>query len=311
MILAAGLGTRLFPMTRALPKPLVPVAGVAVIVRLLRHLRGSGICEIVINTHHLGDMLEESLGDGSSHGVCIAYSRERELLGTGGGVRRALPLLGDQTFAVFNADALFLPDLQAMLANHRASGALATLVVREDADAEKYGAVGVDEQGRVRYLLGSGMRTPNARSYMFTGTHVLEPDIASHLPESGCIVRGAYQPLVESGAAIGGLVHGGTFFDLGTPARYLEANIAVVTGRAPIPEYRPSELGVYIGQSVSVAAGCSIGRGAVLCDGSALAGGVSVERCVLMPGARATENLKDAILMADGTLIQPQDRERS
>jgi NDP-sugar pyrophosphorylase family protein len=311
MILAAGLGTRLSPMTQTLPKPLVPVAGVPVIVRLLRHLCSSGIREIVINTHHLGDMLEQSLGDGSSHGVCIAYSRETELLGTGGGIRRALSLLGDQTFAVFNADALFLPDLEAMLARHRATGALATLVVREDADAEQYGAVGVDEQGRVRYLLGNGARTPDARSYMFTGTHVLEPDIAPYLPESGCIVRLTYQRLIESGAAMGGLVHGGTFFDLGTPARYLEANIAVVTGWAIIPEYRPNERGVHIGQNVSVAAGCRIGRGAVLCNGSSVVAGVSLERCVLMPGARATADLKDAILLADGTVIQPQACERS
>lgn len=304
MILAAGLGTRLAPLTTLLPKPLVPVAGIPNIVRLLRHLRTSGVCDVVINTHHLAEVLESTLGNGSAFGVSIVYSREDDLLGTGGGIKRALPLLGDETFVVLNGDALFLPDLGAMVETHRRAEVIATLVVRQDDDAERHGAVGVDNTGRVRYLLGSGERTSESRSYMFTGAHVLEPAIGAYLPDSGCIVRRTYQPLVEARAALCGHVHGGAFFDLGTVQRYLAANLAVVTGRATIPGYSPSDLQTYVGQRVSLGPGCHLGLGTVLCDDSAVADGVKLERCVVLPGATATHDLCDAVLMASGAVLR-------
>jgi NDP-sugar pyrophosphorylase family protein len=304
MILAAGLGTRLSPITDAHPKALVPVAGVPNIVRLLVHLRESGIAEIVINTHHLAEVLQAVLGDGSAHGVAIAYSHEKELLGTGGAIKRALPLLGSETFVVLNGDALFLPDLRSILAAHRKANAMATLVVRENPSEASFEPVRVDAQGRIRSVLHSGARTPNTRSTMFTGTHILERSIAEHLPDSGCIVRTTYVKLVDAGAHLQGYLHGGAFFDLGTPSRLLQANCAIATGQARIPGYEPSELGVHIGRDVVLGQGCRIGKGTVLCDGAVVENGVSLERCLLMPGAIARGDLCDAILMSDGTVVQ-------
>ena len=107
MILAAGLGTRLRPLTDTVPKPLLPVAGTPAVVRLMRWLRGAGIREIVINLHHLPDRIEDALGNGDLFDVDIVYSREPELLGTGGGIKKALTLLGDGPFLVINGDVVF------------------------------------------------------------------------------------------------------------------------------------------------------------------------------------------------------------
>ena len=152
MILAAGLGTRLKPITDHLPKPLVPVVGVPNIVRLIAHLKRFDITEIVINTHYLPEIIENALGDGARHGVGIVYSRETEILGTGGGIKRALPHLGDETFVVINGDSLFTPDISRAVRMHKKQKALATLLVGEDPESDKYGAVGLDRDGRIRKL---------------------------------------------------------------------------------------------------------------------------------------------------------------
>ncbi|MBW2277833.1 MAG: NDP-sugar synthase, partial [Deltaproteobacteria bacterium] len=250
MILAAGFGTRLRPLTEKVPKPLVPVVGKPNIVRTIEHLRGFGVTEIVINLHHLPQAIREALGDGAAWGVSIAYSAEPRILGTGGGIKQALPLLGDETFLVVNGDALFAPDIDAALRAHRRHGALATLVLREDPEADNFGAVGLDDSDRVRRLVWAGDPESGPRSLMFTGVHLLEPAIASRLPDDGCIVRQTYAPLVEDGAPVFGTTDDGYFCDLGTPQRYLEANLTLVTGREHLPRLEPPQDGIYLGSDV-------------------------------------------------------------
>ena len=104
MILAAGKGTRLAPLTDTTPKPLLPVKGVPLILRLIEKLRLGGISEVVVNTYHLGNQIEALLGDGANLGVSVTYSREQTLLETGGGIKLALPLLAEDTFILCNAD---------------------------------------------------------------------------------------------------------------------------------------------------------------------------------------------------------------
>ena len=104
MILAAGRGERLMPLTERMPKPMIPVAGEPLIVHQLRWLRRAGIEEVVINLHHLGEHLEGHVGSGRDLGMQVRYSRESTLLGTGGGIKAALPLLGDDAFLVLNGD---------------------------------------------------------------------------------------------------------------------------------------------------------------------------------------------------------------
>ncbi len=304
MILAAGLGNRLKPITDELPKPLVPVVGIPNIARLIAHLKRSGISEIVINNHHLPDLLEQTLGDGSRYGVAIAYSAEKELLGTGGGIKRALPLLGDRTFIVINGDALFAPDISKAVELHKKRNSLATLLVREDPESDTYGAVGLDESGQIRKLVWAGDERLVAKSYMFTGVHILEPGIGRHLPEQGCIVRKTYIPLLEQGHPLTGLPTDGYFCDLGTPERFLQANIGLVTGRIEIPGYHAEESGIYVGKHVTLGKNCRLKPGTVICDHAEIAANIAIERAVVFPGAKVNRSIENAIVTPKGTVLK-------
>jgi len=304
MILAAGLGTRLRPITDGLPKPLVPVAGRPNIERIIEHLKRHGITEIVINLHHLAGTLRRALSDGSALGVSIEYSLEEgEILGTGGGIRRAAPMLGRETFVVVNGDVLFTPDIGRALAVHRERGALATLVVREDPRSEELGPVGLDDAGRVRRLVSAGTAALGPRTHMFTGVHVIEPALLAHLPEKGCIVRGTYMPMVEAGGPIQAVPDRGYFCDLGTPSSLLEANSALVTGRARIDGFAPPADGRYVSPLASLGAGCTVSKGTVICDRARIAPGVSVARCLVMAGASVDADVAGSIICPDGLIL--------
>ena len=153
MLFAAGLGTRLRPLTDSLPKCLVPVNGRPMIDYPLLLLRHYGIHEIVVNVHHFADRVEAYLGDGSGFGVEIAYSREETLLDTGGGLLGARRFLDDGTFVVVNSDVLIDLRLDAVLRFHRERQAAATLVLRKDPAADAYGSIWTDARGIIQRFL--------------------------------------------------------------------------------------------------------------------------------------------------------------
>ena len=139
MVFAAGFGQRLRPVTNHLPKALVPLRGRPMIEYPLRLLAHSGITEVIINLHHLGSKIEAALGAGERLGLRIRYLKEQELLDTGGGLYRARKLLEDDTFLVINSDVLIDLPLKDLVAYHRRKHAAATLVLREDDQAEQFG----------------------------------------------------------------------------------------------------------------------------------------------------------------------------
>jgi NDP-sugar pyrophosphorylase family protein len=234
MVLAAGLGTRLRPLTDRVPKPLVEIGGRPMIEYPLRLLAAAGVELVIVNLHHLGDQVRAVLGDGSRYGLRIEYSPEDPILDTGGGVARARPLLGDEPFVLANCDALLDVDLAAVWRLHDERGALATLVVRSDPDAERYGALDLDATGRVRRFLGRppDVAAPLVRR-MFCGVHVISPEIFEHLPSQPVfsITRDVYRPLVEAGAPVFGYDHPGYWRDLGTPESLTEARADLESGR--------------------------------------------------------------------------------
>ncbi len=299
MILAAGLGTRLWPLSDELPKPLLPVADIPLVRWALGLLRRAGIDDTVVNLHHHGDAIAAELGDE------VRYSREETILGTGGGIRRALPLLDDGgPFVVVNGKIVCDIDLAAVLAAHRASGAAATLVVRPDADARRWGAIDAPaDGGPIRALLGEG-------PFMFTGVHVLEPALVARLPddsEARCIVRQGYLPWLAQGVRLHAFVHRGYFMEHSTPERYLAGNVNVLRGAVgpgydgvdPRAEVHPSariEPPVRIGPGASVGAGAAIGPDAVVGRGARIAAGVRIIRAVVWPDARVDADATSAIV---------------
>ena len=238
IVLAAGLGTRLRPATDTTPKPLLAIGARPMIEYPIRMLAAAGVEDIVVNLHHLGDRIRTALGDGAAFGVRIRYSPEDPILDTGGAIARARRLLRDEPFAVANCDTLADPDLAGMAELHEARGALATLLVRADPDAERYGALDLDSSGRVRRFLGeptTPLAEPLARR-MFCGVHVLSPEIFSRMPSDGVfsITRDVYKPLIARGARdelILGFDHAGYWRDLGTPQSLDDARGDVAAGR--------------------------------------------------------------------------------
>ncbi|MGH7827925.1 MAG: nucleotidyltransferase family protein [Candidatus Binatia bacterium] len=242
MVLAAGRGTRLWPATEQIPKALVAVAGRPMIDYSLLLLRHYGISEIIINLHHLGDQIEAYLGNGKKIGLRITYSRELELLDTGGGLLKAKPFLADGTFIVINTDVLIDLPLTDLLAFHREKTAAATLVLRSDQGADQYGSMDIDADGRLRRFLDTTIPAKSSGAItklMFTGVQVLEPNIFDYMSPAATLekfstTKDTYPRMLTEGAALYGFRFEGFWRDLGTTARIKEAEESLARGQATL-----------------------------------------------------------------------------
>ena len=220
MVLAAGFGKCLAPITHATPKPLVPVAGRPLLDRLLEFLRAGGIEEVVINLHHLGHRIEEHVGDGRRFGLRVRYSPEDPILDTGGGIKNAETLLAGEPFVVANGDSLLEIRLRDLLEWHRARGGVATLMVRPDPDTAAYGLVELDDADRVRRIVGlPASAAPGTRGFMFPGLHVLEPEIFRWMDAGGVfsITRVTYPRMIAAGLPVFGCVTQARWITIDTP----------------------------------------------------------------------------------------------
>ncbi|MCB9591642.1 MAG: NDP-sugar synthase [Sandaracinaceae bacterium] len=281
MVFAAGLGTRLRPLTDRLPKPVVPLMNRPLAAYSLERLARAGVTRCAINTHHLAEAVPEALAGHVPDSMQVVFSHEEELLGTGGGLRAALERLGptDEPILVMNGDIFFWPDLEAAVALHRSLGAFATMVLRRDPRAHRFGAIEVDPRGRVRRILGTpeGVEGP-LKTHMFTGVHVLSPEVVAALPREGCVIRKGYQAWLAEGRVIGGFADEAPWRDLGTPAEYLRAHLDLLGGSLRWPGLEPG------------------GGDVVLGPGATVDPGVELSRVVVWPGTHVTESARDAIL---------------
>jgi len=233
MILAAGLGTRLRPLTNTIPKPLLPISGTPLIVWNLLLLKRHGFQDVVINLHHLGPMIEQTLGNGSRYGVRIIYSREPVILGTGGGLKQAEPHFSGESVLVLNGDTLVELDLGALCAFHQQRSAAATLVVREDPEAARWGLLEMDSDNRIVRITGNGKAESGPiQPRMFAGIHILHPRLLRDVPkgkESSII--DPYVAAIQRGERVLGFDCEGYWSDIGTPERYAQAEHDASAGR--------------------------------------------------------------------------------
>ncbi len=321
LLLAAGLGTRLGKLSLERPKPLFPVADIPLIRYAIALLRGHGITEIAINLHHQADLITRELGDGRSSGVNIVYSHEPEILGTGGGIfklREFLTQEGHESFFVVNAKILIDVNLAEVRALHERHDAVATLVLKQAADAARWGAIEVDGAERVTRILDEG--TPGEHRSMFTGVHLLTPRFVATLPGgTSDSIRHGYLPALKRGDRICGQLLPGYFHEHSTPERYLEGNWNVLDGRATLG-YPPGQMHgvsasatvaagaelrdpVRIGDGAVVESGARLGPLVVVGHGARVRPGVSLERTVVWPNIDVTSSLSDAIVTPE-TIFQ-------
>lgn len=296
MLLAAGLGERMRPLSELLAKPVLPVLGRPLVHWTLERLRAAGVTDVVVNTHHLPETVRAALGDGRRFGLRLRYSHEPQILGTGGGPRRARAWLGDEPVLVVNGDVLFGFDLRRLVEQHRRSGALVTLALRPNPDPRRYPPVVTDPDGRVLSIRGRPRARRGAAS-LFAGVHVLAPRLYERLSDGPSdVIDALYLPLLEEGALLRGLRPRGAWYDLGRPALYLRAQLELLRRRwrglaspllAPGARVHPQArvLASVLGAGSVVGPGAVV-RGSVLWAGARVGAGARVSGSILAAGAR-------------------------
>lgn len=283
MILCAGLGTRLRPLSGWLAKPMVPIGDAPAVGHIVSRLRALGPLRLVVNVHHRPDDVRAwALRER------VEISVERDLLGTAGGVARAGSLLGDEDVLVWNGDILADLDATKLVAAHEAARAEATLAVVARAVGE--GNVGLGADGRVVRLRGEAFGE-EVRGADFVGVHVLGRALRAKLPERGCLVGDVYIPALRVGGHLASHVITEPFFDIGSVASYAAANRAWLGAR-----------GVGSWRAPDAIASARV-------DGSIVGAGAHVEadavRCVVWPGTRVRERVEGAIVTPYGTVPIP------
>ncbi len=321
MVLCAGLGTRLRPLTERVPKPAVPVCGVPLIRFNLALLAGAGVRRAVVNVHHLPEAMAGAAGGAArAVGIELTMSREPVIAGTGGALREARAALeGAEAILLVNGDVLFDVDLAAAIAAHRASGALATMVLLPMPAGAPYAAVETDAWGAVRRIAGAfGPGGVALSPWHFSGVHVLSPAILARVPAHPfeCdINRHVYPPLMASGA-VRGVVVRGYWNDLGAPRRYLDASADMLAGKVPLARFPgldpfagTREMGprVRAARDANVDPGARLRGPAFIDAGCVVPSGAIVEDAILWPGTvlAAGERVEHAIAAGNQRVPAP------
>jgi len=295
MILAAGFGTRLRPLTQTVPKPMVPVLNRPLLERTIELLRLANIQDIAVNVHHLPDQVIAHFGDGKKFGVNLHFSVEEKILGTAGGIKAVEGFLGDGTFMVINSDIIVDIDLSQVLEFHRERDSCLTLVVREDDSPEKYDPIEIQPDGRIVHFVGaSSMNVPdNTRRVMFTGIQIMEPEIFSRIPEGKFCgtTQDVFPQMIGDGLPVFGYLHRDYWIDMGNREQYLQVHQDALDGKSRLktgliktPDGSSIVAPVIIGEGCSIEPGARIGPYAVLGNGCRVKNNAVVENSVLWNG---------------------------
>ena len=275
MILAAGFGERLWPLTADRTKPALPVLGKPLVGYVAEYLATFGIKDVVVNLHHEPDSVRRALGDGSNFGVHLEYVHEPVILGTSGALDNARAFLDRETFAVVNGKLITNLDLNAALAHHRAQNALATLVLKRNIARERFSMIETHD-GLVTRFAGMPSVTQSFADeppLMFTGIQILEPRIFDYIPRtvfSDTVVK-VYPQAIANGERIVAHVAEGMWFELSTLQRYLDISLALLREQG-----RP----LYAGRNAAIDSGADV-RDSILWDDVSVEGGATVRRAVL------------------------------
>jgi NDP-sugar pyrophosphorylase family protein len=292
LVLAAGLGTRLQPLTYVRAKAAVPVAGVPLVSRILAQLARQGVADCVINLHHLPASITGIVGDGAQHGVRVRYSWEHTVLGSGGGPRYALPLLETDPFLLVNGDTLTDLELAPLVAAHEAWDASVTMAVIPNRHWDRYGGVLVDREGRVEGFTRRGDPRP---SFHFVGLQVVRAEVFAALPDGVFAesIGGVYRDVARRRpGAVRAWVADGAFYDIGSVADYLETVLELAEpgredalGGARLRIAPTASISrTILWDDVSVGEDCVLHE-CVIADGVHVPAGSELTRCAIVPVA--------------------------
>ncbi|HEX8141735.1 MAG TPA: NDP-sugar synthase [Pyrinomonadaceae bacterium] len=302
MILAAGYGTRLWPLTEDRTKPAIPFLGRPLVGYVAEYLGQYGFREVVVNLHHRPESVRESLGDGSRFGVHLEYIEEPVILGTSGALDNARHLLDGDTFVVINGKIVTDINLADALETHRRTNALATLVLRPNPRRERFSMV-LTRDGLIEGFGGmpappesDNVPEPSAQDVplMFTGIQILEPRIFSYIPRGvfSHSTTDVYPQAIAAGERVVAHVSEGNWYELSTIPRYLEISLALLAQKG---------LDLDAGQGCAIADGADV-RESVLWNEVSIEGGASVRRAILGDGVR----IRSGELIEDAAVVRAE-----
>jgi NDP-sugar pyrophosphorylase family protein len=301
MILAGGLSTRLYPLTKQVPKPLVPVIGEPNAAHLIRYLKSYGFDEIAINVFYLPQMIVEALGDGSKFGVHLEYLHEKELLGSAGAVEQMKAYLSGGPFVVVGCDDLTDLPLDKLLEFHKSKNAIATIGLVEREEVDQYGVVVTDESGKITGFQEKPAKGTERSKLVNTGIYAFSPEIFDHIP-SGVFYdfgKNVFPSLQEAGEAFYGFDARSAYWcDIGTPGEYRRATNDVLNGIFTVPGELALKGNVFISPSARVANDAQIVGPSVVGDNVEVASGARIERSIIWQGSRIGANavVRDSIV---------------
>ena len=288
MILAAGFGTRLFPLTIDRTKPAIPFLGKPLVGYVAEYVARFGFKEVVVNLHHQPESVKKALGSGERFGVEIHYTEETpDILGTAGALDNARHLLENETFLIINGKIITDIDIAAALETHRNSGALATMVLKPNTNRERFTIVETENNlikgfGNFPELIAvdqiANRKSQIANPLMFTGIHILEPRVFDYIPRGvySDIVPTFYRPAIERGERIVAHVAEGNWFELSTIPRYLDISLAMLDGQT----------GKLVkGENCRISGGATV-KDSVIWDEVSVADGAELSRTIIADGVK-------------------------
>ena len=326
MILAAGYGTRLRPVTFTIPKPMVPLCGRPLMAWAVESLLHAGIRDIVVNLHHLPEPIERYLRERYATAARFEFSYEPEILGTGGGVRKVRSLLdADGEFFLLNGDTIQFPPYDALRSLQRERDVIAALTLRHAPRGDRFTPVYYADG------LVTGFGKGTGEGLMFSGTHLISKRIFEYLPDkdfSG-IVDEVYQPLIESGReGVAGVIDDGLWFDIGTPLRYMAASralLALTVGGQLTPARNTQVAGDSLTHETAIVSGAmtrsivgarSVVEGdlhdSVIWDDCRIAPGAVLDSCIVAHGVEIAETveLRNVMVCRDARSIPREGEHR-
>lgn len=321
LLLTGGFGTRLRPLTLTRPKHLLPVANRAHMEHVFDLLLRHGVEEVVLLTSYLADAFEDTIASAQARGLGVEVTHEREPLGTGGAIKNAEALVGDEAgFLVFNGDVLTDVDLGALMRFHRQRRAEATILLTPVEDPSAYGVVPTAPEGRVLGFIEKPPRAEAPTNLINAGVYVFEPSVLDRIPAGRVwsAERQLFPGLVEEGAALFAMGTTAYWIDIGTPQKYLEANLDALAGRLASDEIGPvADGGVLAARDARIDPAAHVSwsclgaratiednvtvQGSVLLPDVVVSSGATVESSILGAGARVARGARAVgVTIGDG-----------
>ena len=315
ILLVGGMGTRLMPLTRDTPKPMLPIAGLPVTEHQLMAAKRAGITTIVLATSYLSDVFTPYFGDGSQWGLDVRYAVEESPLGTGGAIKNAAAALNlkagsDEPIVIFNGDVLSSHNLAKQIQEHVAHNADVTLHLTHVEDARAYGCVPVDESGRVTAFLEK-MENPITNT-INAGSYVFHPSVIETIAANTVVSveRDVFPALVTAGKKIYGYIEDAYWLDIGTPRALLAGSKHLVSGDFKVDPTSTIAASAKLQDGSSIGAGCEVGddviiSGSIVCAGVVIETGSEIRNSFIAPNSHIPKDSKIIGNYYSNELISP------